>query len=165
MAETVETERATSPSAILLSSSARAWPCLVRSEESWTRNDQPLLRAIEKEGIDIVRAYFESGVAIQREAFRQAARSNKLEILRWLYSLLADAGAAVPKKLDLLTRISLRFSAGFLHQVADPERLSLLQNHVSLARELKQAAGEHQEARQLCSWLDHNVLEPLALWA
>ncbi len=152
--------------AILSSSPLRDWPCLVRSEkEPWTRNDQPLLHAIEKECLDVVKAYFAGGVAIRREAFRRAARAKRLDVLQWLYSLLADAGAAIPEKPDLFARASLRFDVWFLRRAVDSSLLGLLQNHSELARELQRAAGEAPDAQPICSWLDRHVLEPLALWA
>lgn len=151
--------------AILAPSPARDWPCLIRSKnEAWTRNDQPLLRAIEKESLDVIKAYFEGGIAIHREAFRRAAHANRLEILQWLYALLADAGAAIPKKPDLFVRVSLRFDIWFFRRAVNSVQLSLLQNHRELALELKRAAGELPDAQPLCSWIDRHVLAPLALW-
>lgn len=156
----------TAPSAIILPPSpARAWPCLVRSEKTWTLNDQPLLHAIEKESLGVVKAYFEGGVAVRREAFRRAAQANRLDVLQWLYSLLACAGAAIPKKPDLFARVSLRFDVWLLRRAADPTQLDLLQNHLELARALKQTAGALSDAQSLCLWLDDHVLQPLALWA
>jgi len=157
-------EHVASPAAVVLPPSpVRAWPCLVRSEKApWTLNDQPLLHAIEKESLSVIKAYFEGGVAIRRDAFRQAAQANRLDVLQWLYSLLSCAGAAVPKKPDLFARISLRFNVWLLRRASDPAQLDLLQKHFELARELKQNAGALSCAQPLCAWLDDHVLQPLA---
>jgi hypothetical protein len=165
--EAAEAKPAPPPVAAILSlSPGQGWPCLITSKTgAWTRNDRPMLRAIEKESLDVVKAYFEGGTAIHREAFRLAAQAHRLEILQWLYALLADAGAAVPEKPDLFARVSLRFDVWFLRRAVDPDQLSLLQNHRKLALELKQAAGELPTAQPLCLWIDHHVLVPLDLWA
>jgi hypothetical protein len=157
-------ERIASPAAVILPPGpARAWPCLVRSEkEPWTLNDQPLLRAIEKESLSVIKAYFEGGVAIRRDTFRHAAQANRLDVLQWLYSLLTCAGAAVPKKPDLFARVSLRFNVWLLRRAADPAQLGLLRKHFELACELKRNAGALSDARPLCAWLDDHVLQPLA---